>query len=59
VPVSIICVECGGPAHLVSYVPPDEFFAPDDVVTYTCADCDHRLDVVVGDDASTDSPQDA
>ena len=46
----ITCVECRGIAHLVSFAPPDEGFAPGDVVTYVCEDCGHRVDVVVEED---------
>jgi hypothetical protein len=46
-PSDIICVECGGTAQLVTYPPPDEPFAPGDVVVYVCEDCGHRHDLVL------------
>jgi hypothetical protein len=45
---TIICVECGGAAHLISY-PPEGGFQPGDVVAYRCADCLDRWDVVYED----------
>ncbi len=48
-PDSIICVECGGTAHLSSY-PPHEGFEPGDVVAFACEDCDHRMDIVLEDE---------
>ncbi len=42
----IVCVECGGTAHLISVPPPDEPFVPGDVVAYRCSDCMERLDLV-------------
>ncbi|MFH1105249.1 MAG: hypothetical protein V1757_09980 [Actinomycetota bacterium] len=48
----ITCVECQGSARLVSFAPPDEGFAPGDVVTYVCGDCGHRLDLVLEEDES-------
>jgi len=45
----IVCVECGGRAHLLSHPPPDEDFEPGDIVAYRCADCMERFDVVVPD----------
>ncbi|MDH3306330.1 MAG: hypothetical protein OEO77_02230 [Acidimicrobiia bacterium] len=45
-PAKIVCVECGGVAHLLSTPPPDEGFEPGDFVAYRCADCLERLDLV-------------
>jgi hypothetical protein len=45
-PATIVCVDCGGTAHLLSFVPEDGF-QPGDVVAYRCADCLDRWDVVV------------
>jgi hypothetical protein len=50
---SITCVECRGVAHLVSYPPPDEGFTAGDVVVYVCADCSHRVDIVLEEDDDT------
>jgi len=48
-PETIICVDCGGTCHLLSHPPPDEEFAPGDVVAYRCTDCLDRWDVVLPD----------
>lgn len=50
VPDTITCVECGGECHRMSHPPPEVGFSPGDVVVYACADCDHRLDVLVEED---------
>jgi hypothetical protein len=47
----ITCIDCGGRAHLISYPPEDGEWYPGDVVTYRCADCRDRWDLVVPDDA--------
>lgn len=42
----IVCVDCGGRCHLLSYAP-EEGFAPGDIVAYRCEDCLDRWDLVV------------
>jgi hypothetical protein len=49
VPSTITCVECGGTAHLMSYEPEDGF-EPGNPVAFVCEDCNHRHDVVLGDE---------
>ncbi|MCC5950897.1 MAG: hypothetical protein JJU45_02260 [Acidimicrobiia bacterium] len=49
-PATIVCVDCGGVAHLLSYERPDEPFAPGDVVAYRCEDCGDRWDLEVSAD---------
>jgi len=44
VPATIICVDCGGTCHRLSYEP-DEGFAAGDVIAYRCADCHDRWDI--------------
>lgn len=44
VPATIVCVDCGGTAHLISYEP-HEGWEPGDVVAYRCADCLDRWDI--------------
>jgi hypothetical protein len=44
----IVCVDCGGRCHRLSY-PPDQGFQPGDVVAYRCEDCRDRWDVVLGE----------
>lgn len=46
----ITCVECGGTAHLISYLPEDEQPEPGTALAYRCADCKDRLDVVWEED---------
>jgi hypothetical protein len=48
----ITCIDCGGRAHLLSYPPEDGEWSPGDVVTYRCADCLDRWDLVVPDDTA-------
>ena len=55
VSATIVCVDCGSTAHLMSY--PDETgrFWPGDLVTYRCEDCMDRWDLIVpGDDPEDD-----
>lgn len=56
---SIICVDCGGPAHLISFTPEGGQWHVGDVVAYRCRDCLDRWDLVleaddhIGNDFST------
>ena len=45
-PATIVCVECGGCAHLITHLPPDDPLEPGWPVAYRCADCMDRFDVV-------------
>lgn len=45
-PEVITCVECGGVAHLISYLPEDEPVEPGQPLAYRCEDCLERLDLV-------------
>ena len=45
-PESIVCVECGGTAHLISFLPEDENPEPGTSFAYRCSDCIDRFDVV-------------
>ena len=45
-PETINCVECGGVAHLISYLPEDELVEPGQPLAYRCEDCLERLDLV-------------
>jgi DNA-directed RNA polymerase subunit RPC12/RpoP len=49
-PESVICVECGGTAHLISFLPEDEPVEPGTTLAYRCADCGERTDIVWEDD---------
>jgi predicted nucleic acid-binding Zn ribbon protein len=50
---SIVCVECGGTAHLLQRFTPEDPPMAGDIVAYRCSDCVDRFDVVV-DDADLD-----
>jgi hypothetical protein len=45
----ILCIDCGGRAHLLSYEP-HEGWADGDVAAYRCEDCLDRWDIVLEDD---------
>jgi len=49
----IVCVDCGGRCHLLSYEP-HEGWEPGDVVAYRCEDCLDRWDIVLEDDDDDD-----
>jgi hypothetical protein len=48
-PERIICVDCGGTCHRLSYEPEDGFEAGD-IVAYRCEDCLDRWDLELPDD---------
>jgi hypothetical protein len=56
----ITCVDCGGRAHLLTKpdLDPEDatraLWQPGDIVTYRCADCLDRWDLVLDDDAIED-----
>lgn len=39
VPATIVCVECGETAHLLTPLTDDDFLDPPEVVAYRCAGC--------------------
>jgi hypothetical protein len=45
-PPVIDCVDCGGQAHLISYLPTDEDPPPGTPIAYRCGDCWERFDVI-------------
>jgi hypothetical protein len=45
-PDTIVCVECGGVAHLISFLPEDEDSEPGTAFAYRCSDCLDRFDMV-------------
>lgn len=56
IPDSIVCVDCGQAARLLT-PPPEEGWAPGDSVAYRCTACNDRWDLVVAEDEGTpDSP---
>lgn len=46
----IVCVDCGGPAYLITPPREDGVWLPGDLVTYRCRDCRDRWDLVLPDD---------
>ncbi len=46
----ITCIDCGGRAHLISYPPEDGVWEAGEIVTYRCADCLDRWDLVLTED---------
>jgi hypothetical protein len=55
---SIVCVDCGGTAYLLSFPPEDGEFEPGDIVAYRCRDCLDRWDLVLPDDNNNDDDDD-
>jgi hypothetical protein len=49
-PDIIVCVECGGNARLMTFVPDDEPLEPGTPLVYHCPDCYGRFDVVWEED---------
>lgn len=47
VPEIIVCVDCGGRAHLLTKVSDEQPLYPGDIATYRCEDCRDRWDLVV------------
>lgn len=45
-PTVYTCIDCGGDAHLISYLAPDEPVEPGTPLAYRCSDCWERFDVV-------------
>jgi hypothetical protein len=50
IPDVITCVDCGGPAHLLTTFPPDDPPAAGDLVAYRCAHCNDRWDLELSAD---------
>ena len=50
----IVCVECGGRAHLLQLPDPEVPYVEGDWAPYRCEDCLDRWDVVVEEDDLTD-----
>lgn len=46
VPGEIVCVDCGGTCHLITYLPEDEPVSEGSVLAYRCEDCLDRWDIV-------------
>jgi hypothetical protein len=53
---SIVCVDCGGPAHLITLPPENNEWMVGDVVAYRCRDCRDRWDLeLTEEDLSNDT----
>lgn len=46
-PTEFTCIDCGGIASLISFLPEDGEVDPGTTLAYRCADCMERFDVVV------------
>lgn len=46
----ILCIDCGGRAHLVQHADPESPYTEGDIATYRCEDCLDRWDIVLEDD---------
>jgi predicted nucleic acid-binding Zn ribbon protein len=58
-PLRYDCIECGGAAHLISYLPEDGEVETGVSLAYRCSDCNDRFDVVwEADDGSDLTPSD-
>ena len=44
---TIVCVDCGGVAHLITQAPEDNLWVVGDIATYRCSDCLDRWDLVL------------
>jgi len=44
---TIICVDCGGTAHLLTHPSEDGVWLVGEIVAYRCADCRDRWDLVL------------
>lgn len=53
---TIICVDCGGVAHLITPAREDGVWLEGDLVTYRCTDCRDRWDLVLDADDTDDQP---
>lgn len=55
---SIVCVDCGGPCHLISLPREDGLWYEGDIATYRCRDCRDRWDLILTDEDDDDAPLD-
>lgn len=45
-PSSYVCIDCGGTAHLITFLPEDGEIEPGTPLAYRCSDCMERFDVI-------------
>ena len=57
-PEVIVCVDCGGRAHLLSKWDAEDPPRAGDLAVYRCEDCLDRWDIVLGDDFEEDVDED-
>jgi hypothetical protein len=50
----IVCIDCGGRAHLLTQPREDGTWEPGEVVAYRCQDCLDRWDLVLPDEPDDD-----
>lgn len=48
-PLVITCIDCGGRSHLLSRFDEEDPPQPGDLITYRCADCLDRWDLIIPD----------
>jgi hypothetical protein len=55
-PEKFTCIDCGGDAHLISFLPPEDEPDPEPgtAFAYRCSDCAERFDVVMEDPLDDD-----
>ncbi len=55
-PDTFTCIDCGGVAHLITFLPAENDVEPGTPLAYRCGDCMERFDVVweEGDDEPSD-----
>jgi hypothetical protein len=53
-PETFTCIDCGGLAHLISFIPEDFDLEPGTPLAYRCTDCMERFDVVWGEEEEED-----
>ena len=42
----IVCIDCLGPAYLLSSIGPEDVVEVGDIISYRCRDCNDRWDIV-------------
>lgn len=49
-PATILCIDCGGTSHLLTYAREDDRWEVGDILAYRCQDCNDRWDIVLEDE---------
>lgn len=55
-PPTFTCVDCGGVAHLISFLPEEGDLEPGTPLAYRCGDCMERFDVIWENDDHDPDP---